>query len=110
MRLPALGVWLCLLLTWVGCKHDEPVHSMGGPTAPDSFDNAGVPREPETAPTPPGGGSRPLPGSAPDPASAPFAMGAPLPPAPPIPPTPAFLPSVVDPQENPTTPERVALG
>lgn len=110
MRLPALGVSLCLLLTWVGCKHDEPVHSMGGPTAPDSFNTAGVPREPEQAPTPPGGGSTPLPTSAPEPTAAPFAMGTPLPPAPPIPPTPAFLPSVVDPPENPTTPEKVALG
>jgi cytochrome c peroxidase len=37
-------------------------------------------------------------------------MGALLPTTPPIPPTPAFLPSVVDPPENPTTPEKVALG
>src|SRR5215470_14955786 len=33
-----------------------------------------------------------------------------LPPAPPIPPTPPFLPTLEDPKENPTTPEKVALG
>jgi cytochrome c peroxidase len=33
-----------------------------------------------------------------------------LPPAPPIPRTPPFLPSLEDPKENPTTPEKVQLG
>jgi cytochrome c peroxidase len=33
-----------------------------------------------------------------------------LPPAPPIPPTPPFLPSLEDPKENATTPEKVQLG
>jgi len=46
------------------------------------------------------------PGQPPQPAE----PAAPLPPAPPLPPTPAFLPSIEDPKDNPTTPEKVQLG
>ena len=103
MRSSALQLSLCTAVFFSACKHDEPVHTPGAPTAPDSFSTQGVPRE--TGPITAKPDETPTTGAA--------ATQQPiveLPPASPIPPNPAFLPDITDPPDNPTTPEKVALG
>src|SRR5687767_6982681 len=82
------------LLTVGACKHSDPLDPQPIPQA----QGEGAPVDRTPPPTLPE-----LPAEEKAPAVA-------LPPAPPIPPTPPFLPEVEAPKDNPTTPEKVALG
>lgn len=90
MRFLAMSFVVCAALSATGCRHDASSNERAVPAPP-------LPPLPPLPPPPP------APPAPPEPEVQ-------LPPAPPIPPTPPFLPTVQEPAENPTTPEKAALG